>query len=98
MFKAFVPHGGHKILDTCTIVYDAHITAAQYIGRSYNYRVANIVCSGDSLLRGMNGIIIRLAQVEFLQKLLEAFSVFGPVNCVRLCTDDCYPCLFKRNG
>ena len=62
------------------VVDDLHRPAAQHIGRADHHRVADALGDRLGLLGGIGGAVIRLAQPEPVQELLEALTVLGQVD------------------
>ena len=67
---------------------DFHGTAAEYIRRANDQRVANFVGQAQGFVFCACRAIGRLLQAEALQQLLEALAVFGRIDHVRRGTDD----------
>ena len=95
VLKAFTAHGLHKVLNTRVVVDDSHVTAAKDVGWADDHGIADTVRGADGFFKGKDGIIFRLAQAKFLQKLLEPFPVFRPVYGIWLGADHFYSGLLQ---
>ena len=77
------------------VIDDFHRPAAQHVGRTHYQRIADARRLLDRLLDGGNGGVGRLLQAQAVDRLLEAFAVFGTVDGVRAGTDDRHACGFQ---
>src|SRR5690606_29886092 len=77
---------------------DLHGAATQNIGRTHDQREAKLGCNGAGLLNGEGDALLRLLQVELLEKLLDAVAVFGQVDHVWRGAEDRDTGFFERFG
>ncbi len=77
---------------------DLHRAAAQHEGGADHERVADFGGDGKSLIARAGGAVMRLLEVQRVQKLLEAFAVFGQINRVRRGAKDRDAFFVKRIG
>ena len=76
-------------------MHNFHGAAAQHVAGAHHQRVAQFVCLDDGFGFGAGGGVRRLAQLQLVQELLEAFAVFGGINHVGAGADDGHACGFK---
>ncbi len=92
-------HGGrHVAAQVVHIIDDLHGPAAQHIGRTDHDRIADPVGHLLGFFEGAGHTVLRLAQSQLVQHLLEALPVLGPVDGVRRGADDRHAGLFQGNG
>ena len=67
---------------------DLHSTAAKNKAGTHQYGIADF-CSGcDTVLDLGNCSALRLRNIQFLQDLFKAVTVFSALNCGTICSDD----------
>ena len=74
---------------------DFHGATTEHIARTHHQGVAQSRRLLQSFCFGACSGVRRLAQAQTLQKLLEAFAVFGGVDHVWASANDGYACGFK---
>ena len=82
MIWSYLYSSAHVISQLVLIVNDFHSTAAQYIGRTHHNRIANICCTGDSLLLAGNRNSFWTRDMSLSQYLIKALSILCPVNII----------------
>ena len=70
------------------VIDDLHRPAAEHIRRTHHQRVANLFRFLYRLLNGGDGGVRRLLQLQTVNRVLEALTVFRPVDSVRTGTDN----------
>ena len=73
-------HVAHQFL---TVMHDIHGAAAQNVARTHHDRVADFFGKFQSRFFGVRRAVGRLTKAQFIDELLEAFTVFGAVNRIR---------------
>ncbi|RMU21617.1 hypothetical protein ALP35_05604 [Pseudomonas savastanoi pv. glycinea] len=82
-------------LEFVFLINDFHRAAAQYIGGTHHQRITDLRRSTNGFVFATHSGVWRLTQVEALDHLLEALTVFGTVNGVRAGADDRHTGRFK---
>ena len=67
---------------------DDHILTAQYIGRTQQHRITQLVSSLDCFLSGKYGGTLGTRDTALLQHLIEALPVLGGIDAVCRSTQD----------
>ena len=77
------------------VVNNFHRPAAEHVRRTNHQRVANLFRSLYRLLNGSDGGVRRLLQLQTVNRMLEALTVFRAVDSVRAGADNRYACGFQ---
>ena len=88
----------HVTVELGAVAHDLHGASAQHVRRPDHHRIADLV--GDGARRAGRGgdAVLRLAQLEFVEQLLEAVAVFGEIDHVGRGAEDRHLGLFQRLG
>ena len=77
------------------VIDDLHRPTAEHVRRTHHQRVANLFRFLYRLLNGGDGGVRRLLQLQTVNRVLEALTIFRPVDSVRAGTDNRYACGFQ---
>ena len=88
VFRGDVDGGLHVVVELAFIEDDAHGAAAQDIRGPHHHRVADAGRDLLGLVLGAGGVVVRLNEAQFLEKLLETLAVFGAVDAVHRGPED----------
>src|SRR5690606_16480485 len=80
-----VHHGLFQIL---IIDHDAHSLSSQHVGWANKYWITNFICHFNSLFSRSSYAIFRVWNIQFLQQVGEATTIFSQVHILERCTDD----------
>src|SRR5690606_14375762 len=80
-----VHHGLFQIL---IIDHDAHSLSSQYVGWANKYWITNFICHFNSLLSRSSYAIFRIWNIQFLQQVGKATTIFSHVHILERCTND----------
>ena len=75
---------------------DLHCTAAQYVGRTNQYRVTDFVCCFYTSFDVCYSLTFRLRDTQFTHDVFEGVSVFCFFDGFYICTDDFYAAFHQR--
>ena len=75
---------------------DLHRSAAQHEAGANQNRIANRSCSSNTILDLGNGFTLRLRNIQLLQDLLKAVTVFSLLDCCAISTNDLNTTICQR--
>ena len=70
----------HIAVELGGVVHDLHGAPAEHVGRPDHHRIADLVGDGARRARRGGDAVLRLAQLEPVEQLLEAVAVFGEID------------------
>ena len=77
-----------KFLDLIIVECDLHTLSTEYIGRSYQYRIAETVCNFFCLLCGKYSSTCSSRNLCFFQNLIEKLTVLCRIDILCFCSKD----------
>ena len=92
---SYANSGGHVDLHHLIIVNDLHSTAAENVGRTNHYRVADPVCDFESLVNVDSHSGFRHRNTELLHHCTEVVAILCEVDSLRACAEDIYAVLLE---
>ncbi len=78
------------------VIDDFHRATTENVGWAHHQRVTNFFRLLNSLFNGRHGGVRRLFQLQTVNRVLEALTVFRTVNGIRAGTDYRHACCFQR--
>ena len=78
----------HVAMQAGAVVDDLHRTAAQHVARADHHRIADAFRNCFGFVGGACDAVVRLAQAETMQQLLEALAILGDVDRVGARAED----------
>ena len=78
----------HVAMQAGAVVDDLHGAAAEHVAGADHHRIADAVGDRFGFLGGTGGAVLRLAQAEAVQQMLEALAVLGDVDGVGAGAED----------
>ncbi len=98
MLRGDVDGGVHVTDKIPLIIDDPHGSATQNVRGTNHHRIADFLGDDQGRIGVVGNAVGRLAEVEFMQKLLKTLPVFGPINGIRGCPQDLDPGLSQGYG
>ena len=86
----------HVAMQAGAVVHDLHGAAAQHVARADHHRIADALGDRLGFLGRAGGAVLRLAQAEAVQQMLEAFAVLGDVDRIGAGAEDRNSCPRQR--
>ena len=82
-------NGGFQVVaQTLFVRHNLHCPAAQNIAGTHQYRISNLLCRTNSVLHFGHGFSVWLGNFQFLHNFFKRVPVFGPLNCVTVCSNE----------
>ena len=88
----------HVAVELRAVAHDLHGAAAEHVGRADHHRIADLVGDGARGARRGGDAVLRLAQLERVEQLLEALAVLGEIDHVGRGAEDRHLGLLQRLG
>ena len=79
---------GHVATQFRFLVHNLHGATTQHIGRTHHQWIADFFCKPHRLFRGTSRSVGRLSQIQTLNHLLEALTIFCTIDRIRCGTNN----------